>query len=99
MLLLDSAKAGFSRDALVKALQAEGVHVSTWVYPEQHKLMIYSEPKWWHHPPTIPTSMPGNDYINNQHFFLPLMYAEADDVIEQYVTAFQKIWAHRAQVA
>jgi hypothetical protein len=27
------------------------------------------------------------------------MYAEADDVIEQYVTAFQKIWAHRAQVA
>ena len=99
MLLLDSAKAGFSRDALVKALQAEGVHVSIWVYPEQHKLMIYSEPKWWHHPPTIPTSMPGNEYINSQHFFLPLMYAEADDVIDQYVKAFQKIWAHRAQLA
>ena len=43
MLLLDSAKAGFSRDALVKALKAEGVRVSTWVYPEQHKLTIYSE--------------------------------------------------------
>ena len=99
MLLLDSAKAGFSRDALVKALKAEGVGVSTWVYPEQHKLTIYSEPQWWHHPPVIPTSMPGNDYINNQHIFLPLFYGEADEVIDQYVKAFQKIWAHRSQLA
>ena len=99
MLLLDSAKAGFSRDALVKALKAEGVRVSTWVYPEQHKLTIYSEPQWWHHPPVIPTSMPGDDYINNQHIFLPLFYGEADDVIDQYVKAFQKIWAHRSQLS
>ena len=98
MLLLNSTQAGFPRDALVKALQAEGVHVSTWIYPEQHKLTIYSEPKWWHHPPVIPTSMPGDEYINSQHFFMPLMYAEADDVIDQYVKAFQKIWAHRSQL-
>jgi dTDP-4-amino-4,6-dideoxygalactose transaminase len=99
MLLLDSGKAGLSRDALLKALKAEGVHASTWVYPEQHKLTIYSEPQWWHHPPVIPTSMPGNDFINNQHIFLPLFYGEADDVIDQYVKAFQKIWAHRSQLA
>jgi len=99
MLVLDSAKAGFSRDALVKALKAEGVRVSTWVYPEQHKLTIYSEPKWWHHPPVIPTSMPGNEYINSQHIFMPLFYDEADDVIDQYVKAFQKIWEHRSQLA
>jgi len=99
MLLLDSAKVGISRDALVKALKAEGVNASTWVYPEQHKLTIYSEPQWWHHPPVIPTSMPGNDFINNQHIFLPLFYGEADDVIDQYVKAFQKIWAHRSQLA
>jgi dTDP-4-amino-4,6-dideoxygalactose transaminase len=30
MLLLDPVKAGFSRDALVEALKAEGVGVSTW---------------------------------------------------------------------
>lgn len=98
LLLLDSAKAGFSRDALVKALKAEGVNAFTWVYPEQHKLTIYAEPQWWHHPPVIPTSMPGNDYINGQHIFLPLFYDEADDVIDQYIKAFQKIWAHRSQV-
>lgn len=99
MLLLDPKKAGFSRDALVKALLAEGVKVTTWVYPEQHKLTIYSEAKWWHHPPIIPTSMPGNDHINNNHIFLPLLYGEADDVIAQYVQAFQKIWAHRSQLS
>jgi dTDP-4-amino-4,6-dideoxygalactose transaminase len=99
MLLLDPGKAGFSRDTLVKALKAEGVRVSTWIYPEQHKLTIYAEPKWWHHPPTIPTSMPGNDYVNNNHIFLPLLHGEADAVIEQYVKAFQKIWAHRSQLA
>ena len=98
MLLLDSAKAGFSRDALVKALKAEGVRVSTWVYPEQHKLTIYSEATWWHHPPVIPTSMPGNDYINNQHIFLPLFYGEAAEVIDQYLKAFQKVWAHRSEL-
>ena len=99
MLLLDPAKAGFSRDALVKALTAEGVRVSTWVYPEQHKLKIYSEAKWWHHPPTIPASMPGNDYVNNNHIRLPLMYGEAGELIDQYVKAFQKVWAHKSELA
>jgi len=99
MLLLDPGKAGFSRDALVKALKAEGVKVSTWVYPEQHKLTVYSEAKWWHHPPIIPASMPGNDHINSNHLFMPLLYDEADDLIDQYVKAFQKVWAHRSQLA
>lgn len=99
MLLLDPAKAGFSRDALVKALKAEGVRVSVWIYPEQHKYKIYSEAKWWHHPPTIPNAMPGNECVNNHHIFLPLLYAEAEEVIDQYVRAFEKVWAHRSDLA
>ncbi len=99
MLLLDPAKAGFSRDALVKALQAEGVRASIWDYPEQHKLKIYSEAKWWHHPPKIRSSMPGNESVNKNHLFLPLLYAEADEVMDQYVKAFEKVWAHRSEVA
>ncbi len=98
MVLLDSTKAGFSRDALKKALRAEGVDATTWVYPEQHKLTIYRESQWWHHLPAIPTSLPGDDYINGQHIFLPLIYGEADDLIDQYIKAFQKVWAHRSQL-
>lgn len=99
MLFLDPAKAGFSRDALLKALVAEGVRARIWDYPEQHKLKIYSEAKWWHHPPTVPDRMPGNQQVNGSHIFVPLMYGEASELIEQYAQAFEKVWAHRAELA
>lgn len=41
--------------------------------------------------------MPGNDHIKNRHIFLPLFYGEAGEVIDQYINAFQKVWAHLAQ--
>ncbi|HVM48431.1 MAG TPA: DegT/DnrJ/EryC1/StrS family aminotransferase [Candidatus Acidoferrum sp.] len=99
MLLVDFKKVGISRDALLKALRAEGVEVSFWDYPEQHKLKIYSEAKWWTHPPRIPESMPGNQYINANHIFLPLFYGDAPELTQQYVTAFEKVWAHRTDLA
>ena len=99
MLLMDFKKLGFSREALVKALKAEGVDVNFWDYPEQHKLKIYSEAKWWHHAPTIPASMPGNAYVNANHIFLPLIYGEAPELIAQYVKAFEKVWARRTELA
>jgi dTDP-4-amino-4,6-dideoxygalactose transaminase len=94
LLFMDFRKLGFSRDALVKALKAEGVQARFWDYPEQHKLKIYAEDKWWHHPPRIPETMPGNAYVNGNHIFLPILYGEAPELIDQYVKAFQKVWAH-----
>ena len=99
MLLLDERKAGFKRDTLLKALRAEGVRASVWDYPEQHKLKIYSEAKWWHHAPSIPASMPGNAQVNSTHIFMPLIHGEAAELIDQQVKAFEKIWAHRAEMA
>jgi dTDP-4-amino-4,6-dideoxygalactose transaminase len=98
MLLLDSAKPGFSRDTLLKALRAEGVRASIWDYPEQHKLKIYSEARWWHHAPAIPPAMPGNKQVNATHIFLPLMHGDAPELIDQYAKAFEKIWAHGAEL-
>jgi dTDP-4-amino-4,6-dideoxygalactose transaminase len=99
MLLLDEQKAGFRRDALLKALQAEGVRATIWDYPEQHKLKIYSEAKWWHHAPKIPEAMPGNKQVNSTHIFMPLVHGEAPELIEQWVRAFEKAWAHKAELA
>jgi dTDP-4-amino-4,6-dideoxygalactose transaminase len=99
MLLLDERKAGFTRDALLKALVAEGVRATIWDYPEQHKMKIYSEPKWWHHAPAIPSRMPGDEQVNRTHIFLPLLYGEAPELIDQYVRAFEKVWAHRSELA
>jgi hypothetical protein len=75
------------------------VDVNFWDYPEQHKLKIYSEAKWWTHPPKIPESMPGNAYINANHIFLPIFYGDAPELANQYVSAFEKVWAHRTDLA
>ena len=99
MLLMDFSRLGCSRETLVKALKAEGVEARYWDYPEQHKLQIYSEAKWWHHPPEIPREMPGNAWVNANHLFLPVFYGEAPQLINQYVQAFQKVWAHRTELA
>lgn len=99
LLFVDFPKLGLTRDRLIKALTAEGVTVRFWDYPEQHRLKIYSEAKWWHHAPTIPDAMPGNRYVNANHLMLPLFYGEAADVNEQYVKAFQKVWARRKELA
>ncbi len=99
ILFMDFKKLGFTRDGLIKALTAEGVSVKFWDYPEQHKLKIYSEAKWWHHAPTVPSSMPGNQWVNANHIMLPLVYGEAPELTEQYVKAFQRVWAHRKELA
>ncbi len=99
MLFVDFKTLGFSRDALIKALVAEGVEARFWDYPQQHKLKIYSEAKWWHHPPVIPESMPGGDAVNANHIMLPLFYGDAAEVNAQYVKAFEKVWAHRSALA
>ena len=99
LLFIDFAKVGVSRDALVKALKAEGVRASVWDYPEQHKLKIYSESKWWHHAPKIPESMPGNAHVNANHIFVPVFQGEASELIDQYVKAFEKVWARKSELA
>jgi dTDP-4-amino-4,6-dideoxygalactose transaminase len=99
MLFMDFKKLGFSRDTLVKALKAEGVQVRFWDYPQQHKLKIYSEAKWWHHPPQIPEQMPGNAYVNGNHIFLPVFYEDVPELLGQYVKAFEKVWARRGELA
>jgi dTDP-4-amino-4,6-dideoxygalactose transaminase len=99
MLFLDEQKAGITREKMVGALKAEGVRASVWEYPEQHNYTIYHEAKWWHHPPVIPTSMPGGAQVNKSHFFIPLFYGEQPELVEQYVKAFEKVWANRAKLA
>jgi dTDP-4-amino-4,6-dideoxygalactose transaminase len=99
LVLVDFKALGVSRAALVKALKAEGVDVSFWDYPQQHRMKIYAEAKWWHHAPAIPEKMPGGDHVNANHLMLPLLYGEASEVNEQYAKAFEKVWAHRDALA
>jgi len=98
VLFFDEAKAGFSRKALVEALKAEGVSISSGAYPEQHKNAIYKEAKWWHHPPVVP-DLPGTTRVNATAINVGLMRTEAPELVDQYIKAFQKVWAHRKELA
>lgn len=98
MLFLDEKKAGMSRNTLLKALKAEGVAASVWEYPENHKYTVYSEPQWWHHAPNVPKTLPGCQEVNSRVLSIPLFRQEAPELVEQYVKAFEKVWAHRDQV-
>jgi len=97
-LFIDEAEAGMTREAAVKALRAEGVQVSAFVYPLQHKLAMYREKEWWHHLPTIP-ELPGSEQCNATCMALPYFTSDVPELIDQYVKAFQKVWAHRKELA
>lgn len=94
VLFVDESKAGVSRAAVVKALQAEGVRASAYNYRLQHKCPLYHEAKWWHHPPVIP-DLPGSDEANRTGISLPYFTTDVPELVDQYAAAFEKVWAHR----
>ena len=98
-LFIDPAKAGMSRDTAIKALKAEGVKVGRLNYKTSHLDTVYHEPDWWHHPPVIPDRLPGLDEALQTGISLPRFTKPVPELIDQYVRAFEKVWAHRAQLA
>jgi dTDP-4-amino-4,6-dideoxygalactose transaminase len=98
ILFLDEAKAGAPRAAFVKALQAEGVRAREHRYPLQHRLALYREAALWHHKPHIP-ELPGSEQANRTAIALPYFTSEVPDLVEQYALAFEKVWAHRKDLA
>jgi len=98
ILFFDEAKAGFSKEALVKALQAEGVRAAAAPYPEQHKFALYHEAQWWHHAPNVPDRLPGCEQVNKTAIRLPLFSAPAGELMAQYGAAFEKVWAQKEKL-
>jgi perosamine synthetase len=99
LLLLDEAKAGMSREAVVKALRAEGVGASAFNWNLLHKYPLFQEAKWWHHAPEQPGDLPGSDLANRTCFSMPIFTNEAPELIDQHVKAFEKVWANRKELA
>ena len=94
---IDEAEAGMSRQACVRALRAEGVATSAFSYRLQHKCPLYTESQWWHHPP-VTTELPGSELANATAIPLPYFTSEVPELVDQYVKAFEKVWAHRREL-
>jgi dTDP-4-amino-4,6-dideoxygalactose transaminase len=97
-LFIDPAKAGMSRDTVVKALTAEGVSIRNFGYSVSHRDSAFRDPEWWHHPPVIPDRLPGLEAIERTGISLPRFTKPVPELIDQYVQAFEKVWAHRNQL-
>jgi len=97
-LFLDAAKAGMSREACVKALRAEGVPIGPSSGTLQHKLQLYQEAEWWHHKPEIPDRLPGCELANATAMRIRCFTKPVPELIDQYVAAFEKVWAHRDEL-
>ena len=98
MLFIDEKESGMPRDKAVAALQAEGVRISGTYYTLQHELPLYTEDEWWHHKPVIP-DLPGSRQANQTSMGLPYFTKEVPELVDQYIAAFEKVWAHRKELA
>lgn len=94
MLFIDEAEAGASREKIIEALQAEGVGASALAYRLQHEQPLYTQEQYWDHLPVIP-DLPGSTQANTTSIALPYFTTDAPELVEQYVKAFEKVWAHR----
>lgn len=94
-LYFNEKEAGVPRDAFLKALVAEGVSARASGAQFLAKNPLYHEPEWWHHLPIIADRFPGVEDRERRGFQVPYFTKEMPEVTEQYIKAFQKVWAHR----
>ncbi len=97
--LLNEAEAGISRGNCVKALRAEGVQISGARAQFQCDNPVYHEAQWWHHLPVIADQYPGAEEVNKHGLSLPYFTKEVPELVDQYIQAFEKVWAHRKQIS
>jgi dTDP-4-amino-4,6-dideoxygalactose transaminase len=98
-LYLNEKEAGVSRDAFLKALTAEGVQARTSGAQFLAKNPLYHEAEWWHHMPIIAARYPGVEDREKRGFLVPFFTKEMPELTDQYIKAFQKVWAHRKSLA
>ena len=97
--LFNETEAGMSREACLKALKAEGVSVGAAGAQFQCDHPAYHETQWWHHPPVIADRFPGVEEVNRRGISLPYFTKDVPELVDQYIQAFEKVWAHRKELA
>jgi len=96
--LLNETEAGMTRDACVKALQAEGVSAGAAGAQFLCNNAIFHEAEWWHHLPVIADKYPGAAAVDKGGISLPFFTREMPELNEQYIKAFEKVWAHSKEL-
>jgi perosamine synthetase len=98
-LYFNEKEAGFSRDICVRALKAEGVDISASGGRFLPDNAVYHEAEWWHHLPVIGDKYSGFEDAKRRGMSLPYFTKEMPELNEQYIKAFEKVWANRKSLA
>ena len=88
-----------SRAACIRALKHEGVSVGAAGAQFQCNHAAYHEAQWWHHLPVIAERFPGAEEVNRRGISLPYFTKDVPELVDQYILAFEKVWAHRKELA
>ena len=97
--LLNETEAGMSRAACIRALKHEGVSVGAAGAQFQCNHAAYHEAQWWHHLPVIAERFPGAEEVNRRGISLPYFTKDVPELVDLYILAFEKVWAHRKELA
>ena len=106
-LYFNEKEAGFSRDACIKALNAEGIWGGRRGASGSSRTSgrgicdnpVFQETEWWHHKPVIADRYPGLEERDRRGITLPYFTKEMPELTDQYIKAFEKVWAHRTTLA
>ena len=96
--LLNETEAGMTREACVKALRAEGVSIGAAGAQFLCKNPIFHEVEWWHHAPVVADKFPGAAEVDKRGISLPYFTKDMPELTDQYIKAFEKVWAHRKEL-
>jgi perosamine synthetase len=97
--LINETEAGMTRDACVKALKAEGVLISAAGAQFLCDNPIFHEAEWWHHLPVLADKYPGALECDKRGISIPYFTKEMPELTDQFIKAFEKVWAHRKELA
>ena len=90
-VLVDATAFGVDRDALVRALGAEGIDTRCYFWPPVHRQRAYAE--------LDPEDLPVTDLVSQQVVSLPLWRDMPSHAVERVVDAVATIHAHAAEVS
>ncbi|MCC7519724.1 MAG: DegT/DnrJ/EryC1/StrS family aminotransferase [Verrucomicrobiae bacterium] len=93
-VIYDESETGVPKQNIIEALQAEGARVTDERYPLQHRQEVYQRAEFWPAGLPEPGSLPVCEDLHGRILQLPNFATCEESVVDQYLAAFEKAWAH-----
>lgn len=85
---------GVPKTRIIEALLAEGARVTDERYPLQHRQEVYQRADFWPALPATSISLPVSESLHDSILQLPTFATCDEAIVDQYIAAFEKVWAN-----